>query len=114
MMAAESKAAWRRDKGPSAAEEISMAAPYVMIVNEYDNSYQRSNPITGNGYNVANAKDPQPAIVVTLADASTITIPAGHGARVLMTGAKAFSSMAQAAANAEAGGDVLTPLALQN
>lgn len=90
-----------------------MANPQIMITNLYDNSYQRSNLITGNGVNVANAKDPQVAVIVTLADASIITIPAGAAAKVNLSGAKAFSSLAQAAASAEAGADVLTPVALQ-
>lgn len=90
-----------------------MAAPQILITNLYDNSYQKSNPITGNGYNVANAKDPQVAVVVTLADASTVTIAAGHAAKFNLTGAKAFSSLAQAAASAEAGADITQPMALQ-
>lgn len=91
-----------------------MANPQILISNVYDNSFQKSNPITGNGYGVANPADPQPAIIVTLADASTITVPAGHVAKVAMTGTKAFSSLALAAGNAEAGGTVLQPVALQN
>lgn len=91
-----------------------MANPLIMISNLYDNSYQKSNPITGNGYGVADAVDPQVAIVVTLADASTVTIPAGHAAVFNVTGSKAFSSLAQAASSAEAGATVLQRANLQN